>query len=240
MNTRKDFLLTSSLFALSPALADAASPSPSPAPAARGRKLPELTFDFDRARFDEILAKPAKHKQCFAATRLSDDVLDGMNNSIRAYEEYLKEGPAAMQAVAVLYHGLSIALAMDDAIWDELITPILRGKQFQSEVKNDPQMQRDVSALALGKGNAFLRSKTDDPDDVSIQRLVSKGCSFFVCHNAIGGFSGFVADALKLKREEVHRRLLAGIVPGALVVPAGVMAVNACQEAKFTYIQSSV
>jgi intracellular sulfur oxidation DsrE/DsrF family protein len=33
---------------------------------------------------------------------------------------------------------------------------------------------------------------------------------------------------------------MAGIVPGALVVPAGVMAINACQEAKFTYIQSSV
>jgi hypothetical protein len=29
---------------------------------------------------------------------------------------------------------------------------------------------------------------------------------------------------------------MAGIVPGALVVPAGVMAINACQEAKFTYI----
>jgi intracellular sulfur oxidation DsrE/DsrF family protein len=31
---------------------------------------------------------------------------------------------------------------------------------------------------------------------------------------------------------------MAGILPGALVVPAGVMAINAAQEAKFTYIAS--
>jgi hypothetical protein len=49
-----------------------------------------------------------------------------------------------------------------------------------------------------------------------------------------------VADALKQPHEKVHAAILAGILPGALVVPAGVMAINACQEAKFTYIQSSL
>jgi hypothetical protein len=43
-----------------------------------------------------------------------------------------------------------------------------------------------------------------------------------------------------MSAQDVHRRLMSSIVPSALVVPAGVMAINACQEAKFTYIQSSL
>lgn len=239
MNTRKDFLLASSLLTLAPALADAATPTPSPSPSPKaGAKRPPLTFTFDRARFDEILAKPVKHKQCFGAIKLVPDVLDGMNNSINAYEEYLKEGVGAMQAAAVLYHGFSIALAFNDALWNEYLIPLLGSKQFQKYASAE---ERDaVAKVAPGKGNPFLHSASSDPDDVSVERLVSRGSSFFVCHNAIAGASGFIADSSKQPVEKVHAAIMNGIVPGALAVPAGVMAVNACQEAKFTYIQSSL
>jgi intracellular sulfur oxidation DsrE/DsrF family protein len=235
LNTRKNFLLTSSVFALAPALADAAAPTRTHA---SKKKLP-LTFTFDRARFDEILAKPAKHKQCFGATKLEGGgVLFAMHNSIDAYEGYLKEGSGAMQAVAVLYHGASVALALNDAIWNEYITPLFRDKTYLRHATADEREQ--IAHLTLGRGNPFLRSASKDPDDISVERLVSGGSSFFVCHNAIAGFSGIVSDAVKQPVEKIHAAVMAGIVPGALVVPAGVMAINACQEAKFTYIQSSV
>src|SRR5579872_6500009 len=184
MTTRKDFLAASSVLALAPALADAATPSPSPSPKAAAKR-PPLTFTFDRSRFDEILAKPAKHKQCFGAIRMVADVLGSMNNSINAYENYLKEGTGAMQAVAVLYHGFSIALAFNDTLWNEYLIPLLNTKQFQKFASAE---ERDaVAKIALGKGNPFLHSASSDPDDVSVERLVSKGSSFFVCHNAIAG-----------------------------------------------------
>jgi intracellular sulfur oxidation DsrE/DsrF family protein len=238
MTTRKAFIAASSLFALAPAVAQA-TPSPGPSPKMRGRKVEELTFTFDRARFEQILGKPAKHKQCFGATKLDGgSVMYGMSNSIDAYVDYLKEPAGAMQAVAVLYHGAAIALAMNDSIWNRYLTPLFHDKTFLRNLP--PPEYGEITHLTLGKGNPFLHSASADPDDVSIERLVSEGSSFFVCHNAIAGFSGIVADVVKQPRKKVHDAILAGIVPGALVVPAGVMAINACQEAKFTYIQSSL
>lgn len=227
MTSRKNFLAASALFALTPAVSDAAPAASKPASAAQ----PKLTFEFDRARFEQMLAKPAAHKQCFGATSIENAaVLYNMSNSIDAYETYLKEGAGAMHAVAVLYHGVSIALAMNDAVWNEYLIPTL---------SHTPEhIRKDVANAKPGKGNPYLHSASKD--DVSVEYLVAKGANFFVCHNALAGFAGIVSDAVKQPRQKVHDALMAGIVPGALVVPAGVMAINACQEAKFTYIQSTL
>ncbi|HEY8314532.1 MAG TPA: hypothetical protein VIG51_10210 [Candidatus Baltobacteraceae bacterium] len=231
MTTRKDFLATSSLLAVAPALAQAATPSPAPSAAAKP-SAHELTFAFDRARFDQILARPAKHKQCFGSTNIEGgDVLGAMDNSINAYVRYFSESPGTMQTVAVLYHGSAIAMAMSDSAWNELLIPSL---------KHFPSIAKDVPNAKRGKGNPYLHTTTNDPQDVSVESLVKKGASFLVCHNAIVGFSYGVAEALKESPAKAHAAILAAIVPGALVVPAGVMAINACQEAKFTYIQSTL
>jgi intracellular sulfur oxidation DsrE/DsrF family protein len=215
MSTRKDFMAAGSLFALTPELARAATPAPKPK-----SEPPELTFDFDQTRFNDILSKTAKHKQCFGIMKLNDGgPLEGMNNSINAYVGFLKEGSGAIQTVGVLYHGASIGFAMNDAIWNEYLIPGLS--------QAPPVIRQDVGTIKRGHGNPFK-------DDV--RELVSKGASFFVCHNAIAGFSELVAGALKADPGKVHAAIMAGILPGALVVPAGVMAINACQEAKFTYI----
>jgi intracellular sulfur oxidation DsrE/DsrF family protein len=233
MNTRKDFLLASSLFAAAPAIANAAPSAHKPAQPPH-RQQP-LTFAFKQNRFRQILSKPARHKQCFGAMKIAGgEVLFAMNNSISAYEDYLKEPAGSMQAVAVLYHGLSIALATSDTFWNAYWTPLFRDKTFLSHT---PIPERDeITQLTLGNGNPFLHSATSDPGDVSINSLVAKGSSFFICHNAMAGYSGILSDVLKQPREKVHAAMLAALVPGALAVPAGVMAINACQEAKFTYI----
>lgn len=218
MNTRKDFLLASSLFALAPGVAGAASPPAKPA------KTPELRFDFDRARFDQMLARPAKHKQCFGATKIDGgNVMDGMANTMNAYEQYLGEAPGSVHTVAVLYHGAAIALAMSDGVWNDLLLPSLKSVP--------PKLKAEFGEAKPGKGNPYAKQ---------LAGMVARGSSFFVCHNAIAGFAGLAADALKQPAQKVHDAIMAGIVPGALVVPAGVMAVNACQEAKFTYIQASL
>ena len=237
MNTRKDFLLAASALTLAPALADAKTASkPSPKPPI----YEKLTFTFDRARFERILREPARHKQCFGATMIDGgSVLGGMNNTINAYEDYLREGTGAMHAVGVLYHSTAVTLALDDAVWNELLSPSFKNAGFLKRM--GAQTRADIASLALGKGNPFLHpSKADGPFDSSVERLVSRGAHFFVCHNAIMGFSAAVAHAVKSTPRAVHARLMAGIVPGALVVPAGGMAINACQEAQFTYIQSSL
>lgn len=211
MSTRKDFIAVSSLFALAPQIAVAASPAP-------------LRFDFDQARFNDMLAKPAKHRQCFGATKIDGGgVIEGMNNTINAYEQYLGETPGSVHTAAVLYHGAAIALALNNAVWNDLLLPTVKTMP--------PDIRTQFDGAKPGHGNPYLREVT---------KIVGRGASFFVCHNAVAGFAQLTAGALKQPVEKVHAAIMAGVLPGALVVPAGVMAINACQEAKFTYIQSSL
>jgi intracellular sulfur oxidation DsrE/DsrF family protein len=227
MSTRRDFISATSLLALAPVSVNASPASKTNSPE------PNLTFNFDEDQFNRILAKPAKHKQCFGVTKLEDGgPLDGMNNTIEAYEQYLKEPPESVQVVAVLYHGAAIAFALSDAVWNEFIAPAI--SQAPESVK------KDMADIKLGHGNPYLRSTGNDPDEVTVQSLLKKGASFFVCHNAIVGFSYGAAKAKNIGVETAHAAILAGIIPGALAVPAGVMAINACQEARFTYIQSTL
>lgn len=215
MTTRREFIAAGSFLTLAPDLAQAATPQPKSEP-------PELTFDFDQTRFNAILSKEAKHKQCFGIKTLAyGSALEGMANSIRAYDEFLKEGPGAIQLVGVLYHGPAIAFAMNDTIWDQYLAPLAKHAP--------PAISADMAEIQPGHGNPYKKQVAD---------LVSKGASFFVCHNAIVGFSDFAAKALKTTAAGIHGAIMAGILPGALVVPAGVMAINAAQEAKFTYIAS--
>jgi intracellular sulfur oxidation DsrE/DsrF family protein len=220
LNTRKEFLIGSSLLAVAPAIAQAAPPHAKP----KAPKEPELRFDFDEARFNQILAKPAKHKQCFGVTKVEDGVvLMSMANTINAYEQYLHEAPGSVHTLAVLYHGAAIALAMNDSVWNTVLLPALKSAP--------PSIKTQFAGAKAGKGNPYAKD---------FAGVVARGSSFFVCHNAIAGFAGLAADALKEPPKKVHDAIMAGILPGALVVPAGVMAINAAQEAKFTYIQSSV
>jgi intracellular sulfur oxidation DsrE/DsrF family protein len=217
MSTRREFVTGSSLFALAPAM---------------GRGT-QGTFTFDRAAFNATLGKRARHKQCFGATRISNGtLLEEMLNSISAYAVDLNEGPGSLHAVGVLYHGASIFMAMNDDLWNKIVIPGLPGLS--------EEIRADIGAVTPGKGNPYLHAAPSDTADASVEQLVRMGSSFFVCNNALMGFAQLFAGALKERSDSIQAEMLAAVVPGALVVPAGVMAINACQEAKFTYLQASL
>jgi intracellular sulfur oxidation DsrE/DsrF family protein len=215
MPSRKAFLLTTALTAALPGAAAAATGG----------------HPFDRARFEARLARDAKHRQCFGVTKLEGGTaLANMYNSIYAYEVTLNEGSGALHAAAVLYHGTSIVMAFDHATWNGLIWP--------SKLLTQSDLGKDAWR-AKHRDNPFYGSAARD--ESTVQALSKRhGASFFVCNNAVTGMASEIAGALKLQDDAVYARLLGGIVPEAMVVPAGVMAINACQEAKFTYIQATL
>ena len=223
MSTRMEFLAGGAVTAL------AASTSQTPNPHR------ETSFHFDRERFSQILHRPAPHKQCFGNVDIAGgSVLFLMNNSIDAYADALAEGPGSLQAVAVFYHRASIFMALDDAFWNEMIGPAM--------VNLPGALRTSLADFKPRRGNPYLHSAAATRDDVSIESLARKGASFFVCNNALHGWSGVLADALGAPHTHasVYARALASIVPAAMVVPAGVMAINAAQEARFTYLQVSL
>ncbi len=229
MSTRKEFILASSLAAAvapSLALANTAAKSPTP-PAAQGHLPP---FVFDRAAFDAIIVRPVKHRHAFASVEIDNGVIfSAMTNVLNAYEMSLGEKPASVTSAAVLYHGLAISMGFNDTVWNELFIP--------AAVK-DPRFKGAVPKA--GSGNPWLHRKAAGPRDASIEALTPRGAAYFVCNNAASATAYDIATALGRTPVDVYNTMAANLVPQAMLVPAGVWAIHALQEAHFTYEQVSL
>lgn len=216
---RRDFLAAGATGVVAAAVPAAASPIPTPAPGA---------LRFDRAAFEAVLDRPFRHKQVFATTQLAGGVvLHYMENSLKAYAEGFGEGPGTLHAAAVMY-GTSLVLAFDDAMWAKYdLGPAVNAIPGY---KSDPQLNAPRNPFAA-----------------RVAALAKSGASFFVCNNALNGTIGMLAErAAKIKghapleHAAVHDDLAAHLLEGAMIVPAGVAALNAAQEAKFTLVQASI
>jgi hypothetical protein len=227
MPSRRTFLAAGALAAAIPAAAAL------PAGAAPASPAPEPTIAplaFDLAHFDAIANRAARHRNMFATTKLErGSALEAVKNTLDAYA-LLKEPLDAIATAVVLYHGASIVMAFDDAVWKELLVPAIP--------KAPSFVKPDLTAYERATANPFLVAKNNG--DTSVPALVRSGTSFFVCNNAAKGFAGFVAHALGGRPVDVYAQMVSGLVPGALLVPAGVWAVHALQERKYTYLQATL
>jgi len=212
------------------AVAQPGAPSPAPKPAGppAGAAVP---FHFDRDAFAAILGKPYPHRQLITATSYAEgsNVPHYLANSLRAYADPngFAAGPNGLHCVAVLY-GTSIAMVLDDAAWQKYPIGIA--------TSTDKTKMLTAASPDLPRKNPLL-------DEVN-ELVATHGVSFFVCNNAFSGLSAAIAkaaDGVDPTRERViavHDDLLAHFVPGAALVPAGVAAINAVQEAHFTFLHS--
>jgi intracellular sulfur oxidation DsrE/DsrF family protein len=241
MTTRQGFLGAAGALGAVLAAGERAAAA-TPAPAASPKPDPSATLpplQFDERAFSRLLNKDSRHRQCFGNTQIKDgEVLGSMSNSLNAYEFDLGEGPTSMRVIAVLYHSIGIAIGLDDNAWNELLIPAI--PKLPAMLRSD--VTGGAPKLGPKSGNPFLHRVKGQTlrDDTSVEALVERGSNFFVCNNALSGFSYSIADWLGRPATEVYQQLLASIVPGAMAVPAGVMAINAAQEAKFTYIQATL
>ncbi len=243
MQTRSDFIATGTLAFLapaagaspapsaSPARPASSSPSPSPAPS-----LPPLHFDV--AAFDTVLNVAAPHRHLFASTKLDGGVvLGGMRNTLNAYHD-IGVSFSDVRPVAVFYHGLSVTLGFDDTVWNEYFIPVFVTKR--KSVDGDIAKDFDSVYDAKKRGNPCLHKKGGH-EDISIESLIADAnAHFFVCNNAAQGFARYIAKRLNKPAPEVYAALVAHLVPNGALVPAGVWAVHAIQERRYTLLQSAL
>jgi|SRR5579862_875105 len=226
MQTRLDFLTTSA-GAATVLAASGAAPKPTPDAA-----IP--AFKFDTAAFDAALETTATHRHLFASTKMDGgDVLGAMRG---VFDAYATLGTAAsdMRPVAVLYHGASICLGFDDTIWNQYFIPM--HAKFPESITKD----FDTVYKANARGNPCLH-KTGDKDDSSVEGLVADaGARFFVCNHAARGVATMTAHALKMDPTTVYQAFASHLVPNTMLVPAGVWAVHAIQERRYTYLQTTL
>ena len=229
MQSRSEFLALGALAAV-PATVRAAAPQAAASP----HPLPPLQFD--RAAFAATLDVAAPHRHLFTAVTLDGgEVLAAMRNTLNAYSD-IGISLHEVQPVGVLYHGASVFLGFDDAMWNEYFIPLRTALPKTNDSAKDFDSVHDDKK----RGNPCLH-KTDGREDSSIERLVAEAnARFFVCNNATQGFAGFIATHLKKKQTRVYADLAAHLVPNASLVPAGVWAVHAVQEHKYTLLQATI
>jgi intracellular sulfur oxidation DsrE/DsrF family protein len=165
---------------------------------------------FDRAAFEARARLPFAHRQAFASPRVADGAVFGfMYNSLNAYETGFGDGPGTLHAAAVFYHS-GVALALDDAAWQTF------------GIADATRANGDTLTVARTAGNPFLYS----PQGWSITDLQRRGASFFVCRNALADLARRTSTTFDVLQTHV--------LPGMMIVPAGVAAMNALQEERFT------
>jgi intracellular sulfur oxidation DsrE/DsrF family protein len=172
---------------------------------------------FDRNAFETRLRMPFRHRQAFASPRIANGaVLGFMLNSLNAYEHGFGEGPGTLHAAAVLY-STSVALALDDAAWERFHLADLTTRMGDHVVAEGA----NANANPFGpRGKGW-----------TIGALQQRGASFFVCSNAMRDLAQRAATT-----PDILQTLL---LPGMMLVPAGVAAINALQEEHFTLFQSA-
>jgi intracellular sulfur oxidation DsrE/DsrF family protein len=192
-----------------------------------------IPFRFDRSAFEAILERPFPHRQ-LAAPSSFDAATVAMShflNSLAAYADPagFAAGPNGLHCAAILYAGRSYAMVLDDYIYETYHVGAFADEEMRP---NDLTHRAYWTALKKSPMADFLKP------------LVDQGVSFFVCNNALSGFAFELAqkaatDGAPVKHESVvaiHDELAAHFLPGTMLVPAGVAAVNAAQEARFTFL----
>lgn len=219
MTTRKDFLVASTVAAALTPIASSAAPSASDAIGA---------FVFDKARFAAWTTQAVAHRHAFAATESSDGLaFSAMTNVLNAYQEGLGEATPSVTSAGVFYHGNAILMGFNDRVWNEMLLPL---------AAKWPRL-REFKQYAPGSGNPWLHKPKLGTHDASIDTLGKRGAVFFICNNATSGTAEGLATELHITPAAAYAKLTSNLVPRAMLVPAGVWAIHALQEARFTYEQ---
>ena len=210
MTTRKDFLAAGTGIAAFAALSDVATAAPAPVPPSSSG------FTFDQAGFAAIVGKAAKHKLGFGAKEPSDgDIGDVMAMVGTVWQKDLGVAVRDIHAVGIFYH-VGAVLGFNDALWNEIFP-------YREKIA---MLSKTFESTEAGAGN---------PYKTQLDALAKRGASFLVCNNAITGIAHAIAHIEGKSPSATAERFRASLVPGSLVVPAGVWAIGAIQEAGFTY-----
>lgn len=154
------------------------------------------------------------HRQVFGAHGTDmRSLFEEMNASLDAYEYAQGEGPGTLAVAAVLY-GAATPSAISGSVWREYRL----GERLGVDPRANPLVAR-------------------------FTELRERGARFFVCNNSLRGLAIAVANGVPEVQDPVDvvlRRMHENLVHGMTIVPAGVEALNALQEAGYTYLPASL
>jgi intracellular sulfur oxidation DsrE/DsrF family protein len=174
-----------------------------------------------------LRALTGKHKQLFH-TRASRDgrALQETRAYLDIYPKAYGLGDRDVNAV-VAAHGIMLCMLLGDEIWKRYELGAFPTADFTDPRTNAPALRNIY--LTDGEGEVL-------PEGTSVPALMKRGVTFLACNNALTHFSQTLAARAKRPQPAVYDELRAGLVPGSVVVPAMIIAINRAQERGCSYI----
>lgn len=212
-----------------------------PAAAVEGEKV-YGTADWKMASFEEMLKEPFEAKQMYDVTEIDEgSAFDHMVNSLNGLQFGFGVPAAKIKVVGAL-RSMATVMNFDDEMWEKY--------RVGEMVKvNDPKTGKAATrnlyyASAAGQPPKYA---SEDPNneasmyrDTSIQALQARGMQLLACHMAIEALAGRMMKKLNLKetKEELVQELQSHLLPGVMVVPSMVSAIDVLQRrGRFTYLK---
>jgi hypothetical protein len=166
-----------------------------------------------------------------------------MLNFLNTYATVYK-APAGQVGAVGTFYGLggqsSIPLAFNDAMWEKYALGVYTGLRdgagnpykrnvFAQPTKDDAHL---LSQLVEAPPMPGLAGAMPALGIESLQRM---GAKFLLCANALGGWCGELEARGKGKAADLQKDFLSNLLPGVIVVPAMVIAIEKAQEAGIRY-----
>ncbi len=164
-----------------------------------------------------------KYRQVFDAPRPNESMPIIWSWAFLHTFNKLKVEDSNVGCFVVLRHE-AIPFAMKDQLWEKYKL----GEVFKID---------DPTTKAASTRNVVTNVKPEDLPipDMAMEKVQARGVVFGVCDLAMTVYSMKLAEMAKMKPDDVKQDLVAGLLPGVVVVPSGIYAVHRAQSAGFTY-----
>ena len=164
-------------------------------------------------------------------------------NYLNTYSAAYKTTPGQVGAVGTFY-GIggqsSIPLAFNDAMWAKYGLGAYTGLK---DASGKPHTRNVLYKPTANDANLLMEAVQSPPipalapavPALGIESLQKMGTTFLLCANAFGGWCAELEARGKGKVADIEAELKANMLPGVIMVPAMVIAIEAAQRAGITY-----
>jgi hypothetical protein len=146
------------------------------------------------------------------------------------YQQALGANAADIKTVLVLRHK-AVVLAFQQPLWEA--AGIGAGEKVLHPVT---QQSTDLNPVLLSSARSEL---PEGFDAFALPRFISRGGIVLACHLALQNFAGRWAQRAGISPEDATKRTIAGVVPGVVLMPSGILACVKAQEEGCHYVKAS-
>ncbi len=184
-----------------------------------------------RHDLDDWLDRPSQHRLVFDTTSP-----EGVGNALAFAANYIRVNRTDYKvaesdsAVLIVVRHRSTPFGYNDAMWAKYGAPMSQMAKFE-----DPKTKQPAKANLY---NAKDYTEILETRGATFDALTKQGAVFGVCSVATLGMAGLIAKAVGGDAQAINKELIANLLPGARMVPAGIVAVSRAQEHGYTFVSA--